>query len=482
MNHPRRIGLVDLALALVIFAAAVGVRAWYLYSLASSGASVGPLAVQDGIVPGPTAAGDERRGQADRSELDVLVENLTQQRGFTAHAPLASGEEQTAHLAPGYPTLLALLKRAPIDLSPIDQTARWIQCGLGGLTAALYTLFARRAFGHRLVSLLTGIFCAVSPFWIVSTAEVSDGVVVSFLLGLALFLGSRAGQAGGAFTSLLYGGTLAGLALIRATCLPFAGVALLWYLVRCRSLRRGWLAATLAFLGFVTTLSPWTVRNYQLFHDMLPIADSAYYHLWMGNSPGATGGPRSEPELIQTLAMARGEEPAALEERLASMEQPARYRDLARATVREIRTAPAATLQRRLWAGLAFLFGESWLTQRVLYQGELGPEQGPSWLRRSYPAIFAGCLLAMLTLGLLGWRWTAGWSFEAMPSSLALVWIPLPYVLSHAEWLHGPRLPLDGVLLSYSAFAVVCLIVPSARRTLLAGGTAETDEEVESSH
>jgi hypothetical protein len=53
-----------------------------------------------------------------------------------------------------------------------------------------------------------------------------------------------------------------------------------------------------------------------------------------------------------------------------------------------------------------------------------------------------------------------------MPSSLALIWIPLPYVLSHAEALQGPRLPLDGILLCYAAFAIVYLI-PALGATLL---------------
>ena len=60
-------------------------------------------------------------------------------------------------------------------------------------------------------------------------------------------------------------------------------------------------------------------------------------------------------------------------------------------------------------------------------------------------------------LGLLGWRWSYGWRRLAMPASLALIWVPLPYLFGHAEALHGPRLPLDGVLLCYAAFALMCM-------------------------
>ena len=48
----------------------------------------------------------------------------------------------------------------------------------------------------------------------------------------------------------------------------------------------------------------------------------------------------------------------------------------------------------------------------------------------------------------------AAWRRESMPLALALVWLPLPYILSHAGVLSGPRLPLDGVLLCYAAFAL----------------------------
>jgi hypothetical protein len=79
-------------------------------------------------------------------------------------------------------------------------------------------------------------------------------------------------------------------------------------------------------------------------------------------------------------------------------------------------------------------------------------------------------LLVLVILGLLGWRWTYAWRSSAMPSSLAMIWVALPYILSHAEALSGPRLPLDGVLLCYAAFALACLL--PGRRQLWAGETA----------
>jgi hypothetical protein len=332
---------------------------------------------------------------------------------------------------------------------------------LGSLTAGLYFLFALLAFRSRAVAVLAGLFAALHPFWIISTAEIDDGVLTTFLLALTLFLGASGGQFGGALTSLLYGLALAGLALVRAALLPFSFVAVLWFLLRCRSLRGGWLCALVAFLGFVIGVAPWTLRNHQAFGDLIPIVDSTYLHLWMGNNPKATGGPMAEPAMLTALAEARGEDAASVAQQLAQVvDQKQRYGQLAHDVVQQVRSQPAETLRRRLWAGLCFLFGERWLQQGQLAECEGNEEERPMppWLQASYPTILQGTLLGMLLLGALGWRWTYAWRHESMPAALAVVWVFLPYMLSHAAALSGPRLPLDGVLLTYAAFALVGLI------------------------
>ena len=76
-----------------------------------------------------------------------------------------------------------------------------------------------------------------------------------------------AARTGEALSSLLFGLTLAGVALVRAAFFPFALVGLLWFVWKSRDLARGWFAALLAVLGFVNGVGPWCVRNYQIFHD-----------------------------------------------------------------------------------------------------------------------------------------------------------------------------------------------------------------------
>src|SRR5262249_17420612 len=252
MAEIRRFHLVDLILLLIVLVAAGGARGWYLSTYADGGNKDGPFQVQ-----------------GRQEDVQELVDSLKNHRGFRGKAPLAAAEEDTAHVAPGYPFFVAALDRLRIGVA-----VRWVQWALGTMTAGLYFLFARRAFRRRRIGLLTGLLCALHPFWIVNTAEITDGVITTFLLSACLVLGARGSQSGGALTSLLYGLSLAALALVRAALLPFAFVALLWFLLRSRSVSRGWLCAVLAVLGFANVLALWTIRNQRAVHSLAPVVDS----------------------------------------------------------------------------------------------------------------------------------------------------------------------------------------------------------------
>jgi 4-amino-4-deoxy-L-arabinose transferase-like glycosyltransferase len=478
MTEMPRLKLLDLLLACVVLFTAAGVRVGYVWFFADQGHGVGPLKVQD---PRPTLKalpeGAVTLTGSPPNELDALAYQLKENQAFQAQAPLGNDMKSTAYTTPGYPGMLCLVEilgeKANLDAAGMAASVRWFQCALGSLTALLYFFFARRAFRSLLAGFLAGILCALYPFWIINTAEIDDGVLTTFLLALAITLGARAGQEGAALSSLLYGLTLAGLALVRATMLPFTFAAELWFLLRCRSLPRGWLYAFLAFLGFANGLGAWTVRNYQQVGDIMPIVDSTHLHLWMGNSPGAKGGPQTDRDVINTLAKAREEEPKDTERKLAELSEKDRYNSLAWDVFKQVREDPANTFQRRIRATLLFLIGDQWYQWNEAGQSS---QDLPAWFTGSYPAVLSATLFGLLLLGGIGWRWSYAWRWESLPASLAVFWIPLPYILGHAESLHGPRLPLDGVLLCYAALALICL-VPGFGGRLLRGPAPAGDAD-----
>jgi hypothetical protein len=475
MATGRHFNLTDFIAFLLLVAAAAGVRVWYLSVAADNALDEGPIRVQDAQ---PYASGPDVsapiRGHGSPSELDVLVNNLKERYQFKSRPPFGQMEQETAHVAPGYPFFLSLLERLGDDSARTDQVARRIQAGLGAFSVGLYYLIAIVAFRSRLVGLLTGLFCTFHPFWIANTATIDDGVLASFLLALCLFIGMRGAMVGGALPSLIYGLALAALALVRAALLPFAFAGLLWFLIRCRSLPRGWLCGLLAFLGFVNGLAPWSMRNWNQFHEVVPIVNSHHLHLWMGNNPNATGGPMTEAEMVQSMGGTTDDPDSKAWEIAHATRQKDRYGLLGVEALGQIKNNPGAFMRRRLWAGLCFFLGESflndpasWVESKLLRSpGKFDPL--PGWLGESLPLAFYGTTFGMLALGLLGWRWTHARRQEGRLLALASIFPPLPYILSHAENLVGPRLPLDGVLLTYAAFALAC-VVPGAAFKLLHG-------------
>ncbi len=478
----RRMDLADLLAFVLIVAAAAGARVWYLNTAADNGMTSGPLRVQDGS-PSVSTEGPIR-GRNTGTELDVLVENLKEKNQFASRPPIASQVEETAHVAPGYPYFLSLIDRFAGDADQADQFTRWAQAGLGALTAGLYFVIALMAFRSRAVAVLAGLFCAVHPFWIVDTAAIADGTLATFLLAAVLFLGTRGGLVGGALTCLLFGLALAALALVRAALLPFSIVGLLWFLFRCREVPRGWLCGVVGFLGFFIGMAPWGVRNWEKYQEVVPIVDSTFLHAWIGNNPRATGGPMSDEEIHEVLSRGPNEKAGSSqrEQILAQPSQKERMRILGEAALREIREDPAATLRRRIWAGLYYFFGQSflrhpegWVTDDLMVTpGQYEPL--PAWLGEQLPVIFFGSTLGMLLMGVLGWRWTYGWRHAGRLLALAAIFIPLPYLLTHAEALVGPRLPLDGVFLTFAAFALACLL-PGVNLSLFRGPVAVEEEE-----
>jgi hypothetical protein len=447
------LGWFDLALAVLVLLAAAALRFGYLAATCPDPLQPAPVQVQDP----ESAITLTRSSEQLPTGRNVLVDNLRYHNAFADKGPLSDFDEETARLAPGYPWLVARIAGWVDDGNAATRLIRWLQCGLGAMAGLCYYFFARLTFNSRFVGLLAGLLTAINPFWIANVVELQDGTLVSFLVAACLCLGTMAAQRGNVLGSLLFGVSLAAMSLVRAALLPFAFLACLWFLLRCRSLPRGWVCALLAFLGFANGVAPWMVRNLQTFGDVIPISNALYLDLWIGSNSLSRGGPQNEETLRQSLP------PERLKLLLAQPNQARRYGMLAEDYWGTVRYDPASVLDKRLRAGVCYLFGEAWVERYAGLAREQWTSEQPEVLRGMMAPALSLSLIAMLSLGLLGWRWSHGWNREASLASLALLWIPLPYVLTHADSFSGPRLPLDGVLLTFTAFALAWIFPPVAR-------------------
>lgn len=461
MVKTRPTTLLTFLLGLFVLVTGIGTRAYYLnrYSFQE----VGPRQVWQ--VQGHSVV----ISPPDTTALDQLVANIKKDglhHGFVAQTPLGPDKpEPTAFIAPLHPLYragLELLAENYQDTIPFTKTSvvRWVQVVLGGLTCLFYFIIAWRAFGqNHLLALLVGLATAVYPYWIINVAELEDGVLATFLLAWSLSLGVGIGQKGGVIRSLIFGIVLAALSLTRASLLPFAVVVQLWLFLRCRQLKNGGACAVMCFLGFLGGLAPWGYHCYAMLKAPVPLVTSAWFDVWAGNNEASTGGDYQWNMKTRL--------PVDLVRQLQDTPQAERYALLADRVLQEVVEHPGETAKRRMRAAMQFLVGGHAPNLPLFSSGEKATP--PSWWVRPILMI---ALPVLFVLAFLGWRWSYGWKTHSAPVSLAIFWIPLPYLLTHAGPLHSSRLPLDGVLILLVGIGLLAML-PLLGARLMAGEQVE---------
>lgn len=212
----------------------------------------------------------------------------------------------SAFRPPGYPFFLALL----YFFSPTFLAAKLANVVLGDLWIFCIYLLGRRYFSERVglcAALLTAIFPPAVGYTSILATEI---LAVTLLL---LILCAHAYRWGGRWNPFWLGLLMGFLSLVKPYffVFPLLYALLLWwqwreggeneskgmggsYFSRCRQnlgpfLRHvGWPVVTAA-LAMVLLISPWTVRNYLVFHRFVPISTNGDFVLYINNNELSQG-------------------------------------------------------------------------------------------------------------------------------------------------------------------------------------------------
>lgn len=205
---------------------------------------------------------------------------------------------------------------------------------LGVFTVWLVYDLVRRMLGVSSAR-WSALFASFYPTLLLYTGQLLSETLVAMLIALALWLVWLVRDR----PAIWYApaGIVLGLAtLTRQTALPIAVLISLWTLVGHRT--GGWLrrvspaVGTVAFV--ILTITPWTVRNYVVLGEFVPLTSLGGLSLWLANNPVADGTGRSLEGLVvipQVEALPEVEKGAAYG-RLARqfiLEDPVRFARLA---------------------------------------------------------------------------------------------------------------------------------------------------------
>lgn len=333
------------------------------------------------------------------------------------NTPLAA----TAQQPPVYPLIVAgVFKLA----GAYSYRSLWIAVGLNAVLSSLTAVMILRV-GKRDFGSLTGVLAAwVWACWMyeaVVAVRLWESSLSALLLMVALLVLPKL-KAANTSLWLLFGLLAAVGSLTNTTLLSVFPFFWIWLWVSNRRSGRSCWKLVLASAGvFLLALLPWTIRNYEVFHRLIPLRDNFGLELWIGNHQGVTHQFDSDFPILDPSEYNRLGEIRFMESK----------RDIA---LQFIGQHPVEFLQLSLRRCLRY-----WTA--------------PDPVVWSFVSLMAwsGMILALRRKGM-----------EAIPYAIVLLMFPLIYYITHT--FNSYRHPTEPVMFLLAAYASVTLLEWLARR------------------
>ena len=357
------------------------------------------------------------------NEFARIAWALTSGHGYSspwAKTPLAP----TAVEPPVYSLLLAGIFHLA---GPYSYRALWIATGLNAvfssITAVLILRLGKREFGSP-VGILAAWVWACWMYEAVIAVRLWESSLSALLLMVTLLMLPKL-KAPSTPWWVFFGFLAASSGLTNTTLLSVFPFFWVWLWVSYRQRGRSCGKLILASMGiFFLTLLPWTVRNYEVFHRLIPVRDNFGLELWFVNHQSVAG--RYDNDFP-------GLDPSEYN-RLGEIRFMESKRDLA---LQFIGQHPAEFLRSSLQRCLSY-----WTAPDPMV-----------WSCVSFMA-WSGMILALRRKGL-----------EAIPYAIVLLVFPLIYYITHT--FNSYRHPTEPVMFLLAAYAGVSLL---KRLTLPAPG------------
>ncbi|MBN2382687.1 glycosyltransferase family 39 protein [bacterium] len=209
----------------------------------------------------------------------LIVRDAVQDGYFRGIVPIG---QPTAFWEPLYPYVLGCLH---LVYSDDLRLVRIVQAILGALLVLPVYAIGLRLYNDARIALIAAALIAVYPFYIYFTGIIMTETLYIFCLYCFLItlldLFDRQ-----AVTSAMIAGIFAGLTFLTRSVIvgliPLCTLLLLWW---SRNLKRGLGLAFMLLFAFLMTVSGWTIRNYALFHQFIPLPTKGGPTFWARNNP-----------------------------------------------------------------------------------------------------------------------------------------------------------------------------------------------------
>jgi 4-amino-4-deoxy-L-arabinose transferase-like glycosyltransferase len=258
----------------------------------------------------------ELPGIQDQISYDALARSLLDGRGYSFTEnwyPFTPANTPTSHWSFLYPLYLAGIY-AVTGYHPL--VARFLQAAVGG--ALLCFLIYK--IGRQVVNEETGLvgagLAAVYGYFIYYNVALMTETFFMVLVLLTLYLGIELKENPKPIRWVGLGLALGLAALLRQTILIFIPFLLLWLFWELKNRGVRWWHFAIPVVVIILMITPWTIRNYQVYREFLLLNSNAGYALFASNNPNLGTDWRNDVVVVPVPEELRGQNEAQLDRAL----------------------------------------------------------------------------------------------------------------------------------------------------------------------
>jgi 4-amino-4-deoxy-L-arabinose transferase-like glycosyltransferase len=371
-------------------------------------------------------------------EAGSIAAAIAQGRGFSS--PLRMVQTgPTAWFTPVYPYLLAaVFKTLGVYSYSSNIVIRCINNAFSAFTCWPIYAIGAKVFGRKYGLAAAWIWVVFPMSLFFSTVWVWDTALSTLMLTIIIAATLEMRGSESLRSWLGYGALWAAGAMVNASVLSVLPPLALWAIwpLRRQLMPAGKLLAASSLI-FIVGITPWTIRNYAVFHKFIPFRSNFALELWLGNNPAVPDSwspwlhPNDDPS--EAAKYARMTEIPYMEEKQHE-------------SVLFMRTHPVETM------GFIFRrFSDNWIA--------MWDSPADIWSRVDLTTklgIVGNCLFPLLSLlgVLLAYRQR---NEIAVPFGAVMLFFPLIFYITHTSSRY--RHPMDPLMLVLAVYALAYPVI-----------------------
>jgi 4-amino-4-deoxy-L-arabinose transferase-like glycosyltransferase len=273
-------------------------------------------------------------GIQDQVSYDALARSLLDGRGYSFTEkwyPFTPAHTPTAHWSFLYPLYLAGVY-ALTGYHPL--AARLLQAVVGGALLCFLVYKIGRRVANKEAGLVGAALAAVYGYFVYYNAALMTETFFIILILLTLHLGLELKENPTPPGWVALGLSLGLAGLLRQTVLLFVPFLLFWLFLELRPRGIRWWHFPIPMVIIFLLVTPWTLRNYLVYHEFLFLNSNAGYALFASNNPNLGTEWRNELVVVPVPEELKGQNEAQLDRALTRRaieyirEDPNRYLQL----------------------------------------------------------------------------------------------------------------------------------------------------------